>query len=111
MVGVTPSRSCSMRRDGRGVFLVHGDDQPGGARIACAQVHQLRVGLREHRRHPLALDGEGGAQPLAGQLARQPVVERGLVLHAVRRRPLHPAVDAREIDRAARRARSVNASP
>jgi hypothetical protein len=60
-------------------------------------VHQLSVGLRQHRRHPLALDGEGGAQALAGQLARQPVVERGLVFHAVGRRPLHASVDAREV--------------
>ena len=100
MVGVTPRRACEHARDRLGVFLVHGDDQPGGLRIARAQVHQLRVGLRQHGRQPLALDGEGGAQALAGEVARQSVVERGLVFDAVRRRPLHAPVDAREIHRA-----------
>ena len=85
-------------RDRLGVVLVHRDHQPGGVGIARAQVHQLGVGLREHRRHPLPRDVERRAQPLAGELARQPIVERRLVFTAVGRRPLHAPVDAREVD-------------
>ena len=98
-VAVTPSRSLQDAGDAAGVVLVDGDDQPGRARVAPAQVGQLGVGLRQHRGQPLALDVQGGAQPLVGQLAGQPVVEGGAVVVAVGRGPLHHALDAREIHR------------
>ena len=100
MVGVTPRRASSTPAIALACSWSIVMTSPAALRIARAQVHQLRVGLRQHRRHPLPLDGEGGAQSLAGELARQPVVERGLVFDAVRRRPLHAPVDAREVHRA-----------
>ena len=98
-VGETPSRSSMIGGDRLGVLLIDGDGQAGRPGIPLAQVHQLRVGLREHGGHPVAGDVEGRAQPLAGQLARQTIVEGRLVRDAVGRGPLHPPVDARKIDR------------
>ena len=91
-------------RDAARVLLIHRDDQPGGARVAGAQVAQLRVGLLDHRRQPVALGVERGAQPLVRQLARQRIVERRRVFQPARRRPFHVTLDAREIDRAHDRA-------
>ena len=73
---------------------------PAARGIALAQVHQLGVGLRQHRRQPFALDVQGGAQPLVGQLAGQ----RGRRRWRCRSSPsgaVHSItpVDAREIHR------------
>ncbi len=89
MVGETPSRSSKHGGDALGVLLIDGDHQARGAGVGVAQVQELRVRLREHRRQPFARDVERRAQALVGELARQPIVEGGLVFRR-RRAPSTP---------------------
>ena len=64
-------------------------------RTSASRSHRLP----QHRRQPLAVDGECRPQPLVGERARQRVVEGRLVAGAVRRGPLHLAAGPREVDR------------
>ncbi len=57
------------------MVLIGGDDQPTGVGLAPADDQQLVVGLAQHVREPLALDGIGGAQALARPRGVERVVE------------------------------------
>ena len=58
------------------------------------------VGAAQHRRQPLAVERQGGAQALRRAGGVEGVVEAGRHLLAVGRDPLHLAADPREVHRA-----------
>ena len=63
-------------------------------------VGQPLVGAAQHRRQPLAVERQGGAQALRRAGGVEGVVEAGGDLLAVGRDPLHVAADPREVHRA-----------
>ena len=71
-----PAAVAQQVGDALGVVLVGGDDQPAGVGLAAAQVLEALVGLGQHGGQPLALQAEGGAQPLGRPGPVERVVER-----------------------------------